>query len=136
VSPRAVRLVVVAVCASGIAGMVVGSIADDTMVTLTFGLVTAAAVACLMVATAVSGGVPVDDDEVTGARVEALVAALVAGGAEEHAVRELVREAVALGRSRQGRSQPGRGHPGKPAEKAGAEVHGGRTPRPGDRTVT
>jgi len=131
VSPRAVRLVVVAVCATGIAGMVIGSIADDTTVTLTFGLVTAAAVACLMVATAVSGGVPVGDDEVSGPRVEALVAALVVDGAQEQAVRELVREAVALGRS-----QPGRSHTGRPAEKAGAEVHGGRTPRPGDRTVT
>ncbi len=130
-SPRIVRWVVVAVCASGIAGMVVGSVADDNTITLTFGLVTAAAVACLIVATAVAGGGPGDADEVAGARVEELVAALVASGAEEPAVRDLVREAVALGRA-----QPGRTEPGKAGKKAGAEVHGGRTPRPGDRTFT
>jgi len=126
-----VRWVVVAVCASGIAGMVVGSIADDNTVTLTFGLLTAAAVACLIVATAVTGGAPAEADEVAGARVEELVAALVAGGAEDAAVRALVREAVVLGRSQAGRTKPG-----KPETKAGAEVHGGRTPRPGDRTFT
>jgi len=111
--------------------MVVGSVADDNTITLTFGLVTAAAVACLIVATAVAGGGPGDADEVAGARVEELVAALVARGAEEPAVRDLVREAVALGRA-----QPGRTEPGKAEKKAGAEVHGGRTPRPGDRTFT
>ena len=47
-SPRVVRWVVVAVCIGGIAGMVVGSIADDNSVTLTFGLVTAAAPMALL----------------------------------------------------------------------------------------
>gem|GEM_PF-2886397 len=125
------RWVVVAVCASGVAGMVVGSIADDSTVTLTFGLLTAAAVACLIVATAVTGDAPADADEVAGARVEELVVALVAHGADEAAVRALVREAVVLGRSRAGHTTPGRTE-----TKAGAEVHGGRTPRPGERTFT
>jgi len=123
--------VVVIVCAAGIAGMVVGSIADDNTATLTFGLVTAAAVACLIVATAVAGGGPREAAEVAGERVERLVRGLVAGGAEEAAVRDLVREAVVLGRS-----QPAGDQNGESAKKAGAGVHGGRTPRPDNRTFT
>ncbi len=130
-SPRVVRWAVVAVCAAGIAGMVAGSIADDNTVTLTFGLVTAAAVACLIVATAVATGGPVHPDETAGLRVEELVQAMVAAGADEKELRDLVREAVALGRS-----QPGGLPPGSTAEKARAGVHGGRTPRPGNRTFT
>ncbi len=90
---------VITVCAAGVAGMVVGSIADDNPTTLTFGLVTAAAVACLIVATAVAGGASVGPSEAAGAQVEDAVRALVADGADEAAVRDLVREAVALGRS-------------------------------------
>jgi hypothetical protein len=136
VSARAVRLVVLAICAAGIAGMVVGSVADDNAVALVFGLVTAAAVACLIVATAVAGGGGVGGtpDEDLGRRVEELVAGLVAGGADEAEVRELVREAVQLGRQRS--NGPRRGSAPTPDAEAGAGVHGGRTPRPGGRTFT
>src|SRR4029077_2806282 len=75
-------------------------------VALTFGLVTAVAVLCLMVATAVTApvtgpattasGTPFD--EAQAARVEELVGRLVAQGAPEAAVRGLVGEAVRLGR--------------------------------------
>jgi len=123
--------VVVAVCAAGIAGMVVGSIADDNTMTLTFGLVTAAAVACLIVATAVAGGGTPDAGEAAGRRVEDLVRTLVADGANEAAVRNLVREAIGLGRG-----QPGRTGTRDTKKKAGAGVHGGRTPRPDDSTFT
>ena len=112
-STRAVRRVVIAVCAVGIAGMIAGSIADDNGVALAFGLLTAAAVACLMVATAVGAG-PADDDEEQARAVEELIGELVAAGADEARVRALAAEAVRLGRG-----------------KAGAEVHGGRTTRPG-----
>ena len=83
--------------------MIAGSVADNNDVALTFGLLTAAAVACLMVATAVGaapdGGGPGDGlDEEQARRVEDLVGALVADGAEEARVRELVAEAVRLGR--------------------------------------
>jgi hypothetical protein len=111
--------VVVAVCVLGVAGMIVSSITDDTGAALTFGLVTAAAVACLMVASAVAGpgaGRPLPPDEVQAERVEGLVRQVVAAGAEEPLVRTLVREAVRLGRGASG--------------EAGAGVHGGRTPRP------
>ncbi|MFN2608793.1 MAG: hypothetical protein ABR511_13040 [Acidimicrobiales bacterium] len=128
-SPRVVRVVVFTVCAAGIVGMIVGSVADDNAVALTFGLVTAAAVACLIVATAVA--VPAIDDaalDTAGRRIEEMVAVLVAAGASEPDVRALVREAVALGRTRGPQ-------PATPPEKeVGAGVHGGRTPRPDGRT--
>jgi len=109
---RAVRWVVIAVCVIGIAGMIVGSIADDNGVALTFGLVTAAAALCLIVATAVTTGTPGPStastgsagqrafDEAQAARVEELIQRLVAEGAAEHEVRDLVREAVRLGSDR------------------------------------
>ena len=119
-SPRAIRRVVVGVCVLGIAGMIVGSVADDNGVALTFGLLTAGAVACLMVATAVAGPTQAGGrgpavDEVQAARVERLVAQVVAAGAEEPLVRALVKAAVRLGRG---------------SEEVGAGVHGGRTPGP------
>jgi hypothetical protein len=100
---RVVRWVVIGVCVGGIAGMIVGSVADNNDVALTFGLITAAAVLCLMVATAVSpsttqaataGGF----DDAQAARVEHLVQRLIAEGVREDDVRELVGEAVRLGR--------------------------------------
>jgi len=101
---RVVRWVVIGVCAVGITGIVAGSIADNNAVALTFGLITAAAVLCLMVATAVSAPTAATAtlayDEAQAARVELLVGRLVADGAREDAVRELVGEAVRLGRGR------------------------------------
>lgn len=95
-SAAAVRRAVVAVCVLGIAGMIAGSVADNTGAALTCGLVTAVAVLCAIVATAVSG--PADDEQ--AARVEAGVQDLVAAGADEEAVRRLVGAAVRLGKSR------------------------------------
>lgn len=95
-SAVAVRRAVVAVCVLGIAGMIVSSIADNTGAALTCGLVTAVAVLCAIVATAVSA--PVDEEQ--AARVEAEVQQLVAAGADEGAVRRLVGEAVRLGKGR------------------------------------
>ena len=98
--------------------MIAGSVADDNEVALTFGLLTAAAVACLMVATAVgtgaTGGAPEGvPDEEQARRVERLVEDPVAGGAEEPGVRELAAEAIRLGRGvRRGKSaeeEEGRG---------------------------
>lgn len=102
-SARTVRRLVVAVCAAGIAGMIVGSIADNNAVAMSFGLVTAVAVLCLMVATAVTGGgrVPLDAEaDARAQRVEDLVAGLVRAGADEAEVRRLVGEAVRLGAAR------------------------------------
>ena len=95
-SAVAVRRIVWVVAALGIAGMIVSSINDNTGAALTFGLVTAVAVLCLIVATAVAGR----PDEAHAARVEELVGEVVAQGADEATVRRLVGEAVRLGRGR------------------------------------
>jgi hypothetical protein len=103
---RAVRFVVIGVCAAGVAGMIVTSATDHSGAALTFGLVTAVAILCLMVATAVGGGThegPAGDQEADAARLEAAIGALIARGADERDVRELVRRAVAYGR-RSGRN--------------------------------
>src|SRR4051812_49115512 len=99
---RIVRWVVIGVCAVGIAGMIVGSVAGHNDVALSCGRTGAAGVRCLMVATAVTppatptqtaADTPVFDER-QAARVEQLVERLVLDGAREAAVRELVGEAV------------------------------------------
>ncbi len=101
-SPTAVRRVVIAVCVAGIAGMIVSSIADNNGAALTAGLVTAVAVLCLIVATAVTGGKVAADAhlEQLAADVEDHVQHIVAQGADEAAARDLVRAAVKLGKAR------------------------------------
>ncbi len=118
--PRTVRRLVWIVFVGGIAGMIVGSIADNNGVAITFGLVTAAAAVGLILVTAVAGpeafarpgsgpdrgtGSPDaasrDGDpgaEEAAARLEAQISELVAGGADESAVRALVRQAISFGR--------------------------------------
>ena len=99
-APRLVRGAVLVVCAAGIAGMIAASIADAGGVALTLGLITAAAVVCLIVVTAVappsSPGAAGEVDEGRAEAVERLVQALVADGADEATVRQLVREASRL----------------------------------------
>jgi hypothetical protein len=93
--------VVLAVCVAGIAGMIVGSIADNNGAAMTAGLVAAVAVLCLMVATAVTGEGRVAAEShvaVVADQLEDQVAQLVGEGADEAAVRTLVRTAVKLGR--------------------------------------
>ena len=98
-SPQVVRRVVIAVCVAGIAGMIASSIADNTGAALTAGLVTAIAVLCLIVATAVTGAHGLGVQELLATDVEERVEALVAEGADEDEVRGLVAAAVKLGRS-------------------------------------
>jgi hypothetical protein len=98
-SPEVVRRVVIAVCVAGIAGMIVSSIADNNGAALTAGLVTAVAVLCLIVTTAVTGPHGVGIEDQLAADVEDRVAALVEDGADEQAVRALVTASVKLGRA-------------------------------------
>ena len=101
-SPRTVRRVVLGVCVAGIAGMIVSSIADNTGAAMTFGLVTAVAVLCLMVATSVTGAARVGAEshlEALSDEVETKVAELTEKGADETELRQLVRAAVRLGRT-------------------------------------
>ena len=134
-SARTIRRIVLVVCVAGIAGMIVTSILGHNGAAIVFGIISAVAVLCSMVATAVTtallgppadavdvpvasgtavGGTPVrgtagdrsagdrdagDRDEEQGALVEELVGRLVAGGVDEGEVRDLVREAVRLGKA-------------------------------------
>ncbi len=90
------------VCAGGIAGMILGSVTHRDALALTCGLVTVVAVLCLIVATAVagSGHQGPDPAEAEAAVLEQRVRRLVASGAPEQEVRDLVREAVRLGLGR------------------------------------
>jgi hypothetical protein len=105
-----VRRATIAVCVAGIAGMIVTSILNHNGAAVTFGLVTAVAVLCSMVATAVASGTagpprhpdasgPPARAEVLAPLVEGQIRSLVDAGADEMAVRSLVGEAVRLGRS-------------------------------------
>lgn len=106
-SPGALRITVAIVCVVGIAGMIVGSIADNNGVAITFGLVMAAATLCLIAVTAVTGsdGSGGRDersaitDEEAAEGIEQQVAALVDAGADEPALRTLVGDAIRLGRT-------------------------------------
>jgi len=107
ISPRLVRRVVLAVFVLGIAGMIVGSIADNNGTAITFGLITAVAALGLVLVTSVSppgslakAGQPVPNeaDERLAADLEQRIDALVADGADEDAVRKLVGRAVEMGR--------------------------------------
>ncbi|MEO6120610.1 MAG: hypothetical protein ABIW46_04515 [Acidimicrobiales bacterium] len=96
-----VRTLVLVVCGAGIAGMIVTSVTGHEGAALTFGLLTAGAVACLIVATAVSQAEPTISrvsDETGAARVETMVDELVARGADETAIRALVAEVAGMRR--------------------------------------
>ena len=106
-SPRLVRWVVQVVFVLGIAGMIVGSIADNNGIAITFGLITAVAALGLVLVTSVSppgslskkGARPtVEVDPRLAADLESRIDALVADGADEDAVRRLVGRAVEMGR--------------------------------------
>ncbi|MCU1375918.1 MAG: hypothetical protein JWO68_3204 [Actinomycetia bacterium] len=94
-----IRRALNAVCALGVAGMIVTSIADSPGGALTFGLVTAVAAFGIIVVTAVTNGGAARSDDELGEAVEDRVQALVEAGADERAVRALVRDAVQLGAS-------------------------------------
>jgi len=98
--PKLLRRIVLVVFVGGIAGMVVGSIMDNNGTAITFGIITAVAALALILTTALIAGQPADrfDDERAEA-VEARIVQLVADGADESAVRDLVRDAVVLGRT-------------------------------------
>jgi hypothetical protein len=120
ISARAVRSITIGVCVAGIAGMIVTSALDHNGAAITFGLVTAVAILCSIVATSVAadadrragpagqsgpawGTGPAGPDQGAGEAlatiVEEQVKTLVGGGADEQAVRRLVGEAVRLGRT-------------------------------------
>jgi hypothetical protein len=106
-SPRWIRRIVIVVFVGGIAGMIAGSIADNNGIAITFGLITAAAAVALILVSSVAppdafraaDGRPGERfDERTAADVEARIEDLVARGADETRVRQLVQQAIRLGR--------------------------------------
>ena len=101
-SPRSVRRAVIAVCVLGIAGMIAGSVADNNGAAMTAGIVTAVAVLCLIVTTAVTAPAVEDDPaaEALAEDVERRIQQLVDAGVAEEEVRTLVGAAVKLGQVR------------------------------------
>jgi hypothetical protein len=101
---RVLRVVVIILCGAGITGMIVASVAgNNNGWVVTFGLLTAGSVVVLMAFSAAanrapSGGGTVDEE--LAARLEDRVRNLVETGADEGAVRDLVHDAVLLGRRR------------------------------------
>ncbi len=94
-----VRVIVMAVCGAGIAGMIVTSIADSTTGALSFGLLTAAAIATLFVANFVArGSTPTSADEALASRIEADLTTLEHHGIDRARVRRVARDAFELGR--------------------------------------
>lgn len=97
--PKIVRRMVIVVFVGGIAGMIVGSILDDNGLAVTFGLLTAVAAICLMLVTSVtSRPSSVVFDDARAEQMESMIQQVVRSGADEGRVRDLVREAVLLGR--------------------------------------
>jgi dipeptide/tripeptide permease len=102
---RVIRLIVIALCAGGIVGMIVASVAgNNNGWVVTFGLITAVSIVLLMAFSASARAAAAEPgrgaDEELAERVEVRIHGLVETGADETAVRDLVRDAVRLGRSR------------------------------------
>ena len=97
---RAIRLACAIAFVAGIGGMIAASIAGNNVgLVTTIGVVTAVAAIVLIAASTVGATRRIDAfDDARAERVEAMVSALVARGADEAQVRRLVRESVELGR--------------------------------------
>lgn len=99
-TPQLTRRIVLATFVGGIVGMIVGSIADNNGVAMTFGLITAVAALGLILVTSVTQPTPLDEgfDDAEAEALEARISALVDDGADEAEVRDLVRDAIRMGR--------------------------------------
>jgi hypothetical protein len=101
---RAIRIVVLVVCAGGIAGMIVTSALDHNGAAITFGIVTAVAILCQMAMTTALNEVngvpgaplygdtpasePVPDVDEEASDLEAHIQSLVDAGIDEGSVRD------------------------------------------------
>ena len=96
---KSLRTICAAVFVCGIAGLIISSILNNNGAVLTVGLVTVVAAISLLAASAVVRREPIDAfEEADAERLESSVQQLVAAGAPEADVRNLVREAIRLGR--------------------------------------
>ena len=99
---RLIRSVCLVVFLAGIPSLIVSSIAGNNEGwVLTFGMTTAVAALVLMAVSAATSNMRLDAfDEVAAERLEQRVRQLVESGADESEVREVVRDAIDLGRGR------------------------------------
>lgn len=99
-SLRVIRLVCIALFVAGIASMIVASLADNNIgAVLTAGIVSAiAAIVLLAVTTVTSQRRSMEFDEADAEILEREIERMVATGADDAAVRALVRRAIDLGR--------------------------------------
>lgn len=99
-SVKAIRVACAVVFVCGIAGIIVSSInGNNEGWVITIGLTTTLAAIALIIASTVSVRQRLHVfDEVAAERLESRIAELVAKGADESAIREVVREAIELGR--------------------------------------
>ena len=98
---RVIRIVCVIVFVSGIAGLIISSIAGNNVgVVTTICLITSLAAVVLLTAYTVANRQRIDAfNDALAEQVEAQITSVVASGAKEETVRKLVRDAINLGRS-------------------------------------
>ncbi len=98
---KRIRIVCAAVFVAGIGGIIATSIvSNNNGGIITIGLGTSIAAVVLITASTIATNKNIDAfDEVAAEQLERQVAALVASGANEDAVREAIRAAIDLGRS-------------------------------------
>ena len=98
---KRIRIVCAAVFIAGIGGIIVTSIvSNNNGGIIGIGLVTSIAAIVLLTASTIATNKHIDAfDEVAAEQLERQVAALVASGANEDAVREAIQAAIDLGRS-------------------------------------
>jgi uncharacterized membrane protein YfcA len=96
---RALRTICAAIFVCGIAGLIISSVLDNNGAVLTVGLITVVAAVSLLTASAVVRREPIDAfEEAEAEQLESSIQQLVAAGASESDVRNLVRDAMRLGR--------------------------------------
>ena len=100
-SLRVIRIVCIVIFITGIAGMIVTSINGNNVgLVTTIGLVTAISALILMTASTVANKRHLDVfDDAKAERIERRIAELKSNGADETALRALVRDSIDLGRS-------------------------------------
>ena len=98
---KRIRIVCAAIFVAGIGGIIATSIvSNNNGGIIGIGLVTSIAAIVLLTASTIATNKHIDAfDEVAAEHLERQVAALVASGANEEAVREAIRAAIDLGRS-------------------------------------
>ena len=98
---KRIRILCAVIFVAGIAGIIVTSIvSNNNGGIIGIGLVTSIAAIVLLTASTIATNKHIDAfDEVAAEQLERQVAALVASGANEDAVREAIRAAIDLGRS-------------------------------------